>query len=174
MSKPVIIGAYNPDWPNIYRKEEQLINETLGNRIKAIEHIGSTAVPNLGAKNIIDIMAGVNSLKEADECLPPLDKIGYKDVLPQPGETEWYYCVGKGPHSVGYHQHLVKHISEHWKRQIAFRDFLRNNPGTAREYFNLKKQLAAKYPTDRLAYTEAKTEFVKQTLAHAYTMFFSV
>jgi len=167
MSKPVIVVAYNSEWPKIYQKEEQLIKKTLGNRIKAIEHIGSTAVPNLGAKNIIDIMAGVNNLKEADECLPPLYKIGYKDVLPQQGETEWYYCVGKGPHSVGYHLHLVKHNSEHWKRQIAFRDLLRNNPDTAREYFSLKKELATKYPTDRLAYTEAKTEFIQQTLARA-------
>jgi GrpB-like predicted nucleotidyltransferase (UPF0157 family) len=167
MSKQVVIVAYDPEWPKLYDEEEQLIKKTLGNRIKAIEHIGSTAVPNLRAKNIIDIMAGVNSLKEADDCLPMLDKIGYKDVLPQPGETEWYYCVGKGPHSVGYHLHLVKHHSEHWKRQITFRDFLRNNPEKAREYFNLKKQLAAKYWTDRLAYTEAKTDFVQQTLAKA-------
>ncbi len=166
-SKPVIVVEYNPEWPKIYREEEKLIKKTLKSRIRATEHIGSTAVPNLGAKNIIDIMAGVNNLKEADDCLTPLGNIGYKDVLPQPGETEWFYCVGKGPHSVGYHLHLVKQDSEHWKRQITFRDFLRSNPTTAREYFNLKKQLAAKYPTDRLAYTEAKTDFVRQTLTKA-------
>jgi GrpB-like predicted nucleotidyltransferase (UPF0157 family) len=160
----VIIVDYDPQWPTLYEKEKELVRTVLMHRICALEHVGSTAVPKLGGKNIIDIMAGVSSVDEANQCILPLESIGYNDVTPQPGNTEWYYCLGKGPHSVGYHLHLVKFNSEHWKRHLVFRDFLRNNPQIAQEYFNLKKRLAAKYKTDRLGYTEAKSAFIESIL----------
>jgi GrpB-like predicted nucleotidyltransferase (UPF0157 family) len=161
LNNPVVIVYYDPQWPTLYEKEKELIRRVLGHRISAIEHIGSTAVPNLGGKNIIDIMAGISSFDEANECLPPLESIGYKDVTPQPDDVEWYYCLGKSQHGVGYHLHLVKFDSEHWKKLVIFRDFLRKNPQVAQEYYNLKKELAAKYGTDHLGYTEAKSAFIK-------------
>jgi len=169
MNKRVIIINFDPQWSTLYEKEKELICRTLEQRIRAIEHIGSTAVPNLGGKNIIDIMVGVNNLDEANECLSPLERIGYTDVSPQPApdNAEWYYCLGKGHHSAGYHLHLVKFESEHWKKHIIFRDFLRKNPEIAKDYFNLKKELAAKYGTDRLGYTEAKSAFIELVIAKA-------
>jgi GrpB-like predicted nucleotidyltransferase (UPF0157 family) len=167
MNKLVVIVNYDPQWPKLFEKERKLIKEALGDKVRAIEHIGSTAVPNLGGKNIVDIMAGVDNIDEANECLSPLERIGYKDVTPQPGNREWYYCLGKGHHSVGYHLHLVKFESEHWKRHIIFRDRLRKNPKIARDYFNLKKQYASKYGTDRLGYTEAKSAFIESVIATA-------
>jgi len=129
----------------------------------------ATAVPNLSAKNIIDIIAGVSDVGEANDCLSPLESIGYKDVTPQPqpDNAEWYYCLGKGHHSVGYHLHLVKFNSEHWKKHIVFRDFLRKNPQIAQAYCNLKKELAARFKTDRLGYTEAKSAFIESVPAKA-------
>ena len=166
-NNPVVIVDYDPQWPTFYRKEKELICRALGHRISAIEHIGSTAVPILGGKNIIDMMAGVSHIDEANECLSPLKSIGYVDVTPQPDNAEWYYCLGKGHHSAGYHLHLVKSNSEHWKRHIVSRDFLRKTPKIAQEYYNLKEELATKYATDRIGYTEAKSKFVESVMAKA-------
>jgi len=171
MPGSVIIVNYDPNWPILYEKEKKQILEAVGNKILAIEHIGSTAVPGLGAKPIIDIMAGVRQKTEADECLIPLQKIGYIDVTPEPDNSEWFYCLGKEPHSVGCHLHLVKFPSNHWKKQLVFRDYLRSHPNVAEKYYGLKKELSEKYGSDRIGYTEAKTAFIEKVilLAHQQT-----
>jgi GrpB-like predicted nucleotidyltransferase (UPF0157 family) len=129
-------------------------------------------VPGLGAKPIIDIMAGVHQQADADECLILLQKIGYTDVTPEPDNSEWFYCLGKEPHSAGYHLHLVKFPSDHWNRQLVFRDYLRNHPDVAKRYFRLKKELSEKYGSDRVGYTEAKAAFIEKVvlLAHQQTI----
>jgi GrpB-like predicted nucleotidyltransferase (UPF0157 family) len=161
MPSTVVIVDYDPDWPVLYEKEKRQILEAVGDRILDIEHIGSTAVPDLGAKPIIDIMAGVRDKANADECLIPLQKIGYTDVTPEPDDPEWFYCLGKGPHSPGYHLHLMKYQSGHWNRHLDFRDYLRSHPDVAKKYFRLKKGLSKKYGTDRVGYTNAKTAFIR-------------
>jgi GrpB-like predicted nucleotidyltransferase (UPF0157 family) len=171
LPQPVIIVDYDPSWPKLYNKEKSIIFKAVGHRILAIEHIGSTAVPGLGAKNIIDMMAGVNGLSEANECLAFLDKIGYTEVTPEPDNPEWYYCLGKHSATIGYHLHLMKFNSDHWRRHLLFRDFLRDNPEVAKEYCNLKKKLAANYGTDREGYTEAKTAFITSAIKKANTRY---
>jgi len=168
MPGPVIIVNYDPNWPTLYEKEKSNILEVIGHKVLAIEHIGSTAVPGLGAKPIIDIMAGVNQKGDADECLLPLQKIGYTDVTPEPDNSEWSYCLGKGAHSVGYHLHLVKFPGDRWNRQLFFRDYLRSHPEVAKEYFILKKKLSKKYGIDRVGYTDAKTVFIEKVILLAY------
>jgi len=170
LNAPVIIVSYDPQWPKFYESETKLIREVLGGRILAIEHIGSTAVPNLGGKNIVDIMAGVSSIEEAKQSLAPLGSIGYTEVIPQVGNADWYYCLEKSKQTRWYHLHLVRFGSEHWKKHIVFRDFLRKNPKVAQEYYTLKKELAAKYGTDRLGYTEAKTAFIKSVTAREHSL----
>ena len=167
MNAPVVIVDYNPEWRTLYRREKKLICRVLGRRISAIEHIGSTSVPNLAAKNIIDMMAGVNNMNEANECLTQLQSIGYTEVIPQDNNPDWYYCLGKEQQKIAYHLHLMRFDSEFWKKHLIFRDYLRKTPQAAQEYCNLKKQLAAKYGSDRLGYTEAKTEFIDVTVARA-------
>jgi len=168
MPGPVIIVNYDPNWPTLYEKEKDHILEAIGHKVLAIEHMGSTAVPGLGAKPIIDIMAGVGGKGDADECLLPLQKIGYTDVTPEPDNSEWFYCLGKGAHSVGYHLHLVKFPSDRWNRQLFFRDYLRSHPVVAKEYFMLKKKLSKKYGIDRVGYTEAKTAFIEKVILLTY------
>jgi len=168
LNAPVVIVNYNPLWQTLYESEARLIRRVLGSRILAIEHIGSTAVPNLGGKNIVDIMAGVNSLEEAKQCLAPLESIGYTEVIPQVNNADWYYCLEKSQQTPGFHLHLVRFGSEHWKKHIIFRDFLRKNPKVAQEYCALKKELSAKYGTDRLGYTEAKTAFIESVIAKGH------
>jgi GrpB-like predicted nucleotidyltransferase (UPF0157 family) len=167
MPRPVTIVDYDPQWPILYEEEKRGVLEVAGEKILEIEHIGSTAVLGLGSKPIIDILAGVECEAEADECVRFLAAIGYDDVTPEPEETDWYYCLGKGFHSVGYHLHLVRSGSEFWERHILFRDYLRANPESAREYNILKRSLALEYGSDRLGYTEAKTSFIESIVSRA-------
>jgi len=106
-------------------------------------------------------MAGVRDKTSADGCLLPLQKIGYTDVTVEPENPEWFYCLGKAPHSTGYHLHLMKNQSSTWNRHLVFRDYLRNHPEVVEKYFRLKKRLSKKYGLDRVGYTNAKTAFIK-------------
>jgi len=163
----ITVVEYDPEWPRFYEEEKKLILDAVGEHVKSIEHFGSTSVPSLGAKPIIDIIAGLDSQWVADRCLPALAAIGYDDVTPEPTDDDWYYCLGKGPHSLGVHLHLVKHGSGFWMRHIMFRDYLRAHPETAMEYYELKKRLVEKYANIREVYTESKTEFVNRVLEKA-------
>ena len=107
MPRPVIIVPYNQDWPRIYEKERKLILGATGGIIRSLEHIGSTSIPGLWSKPIIDIIAGVNNLKSAEECRNILKTLRYEDVSPG-DHPDWYYCLGKISHGPGFHQHLVK------------------------------------------------------------------
>ena len=172
MPYPVLIIDYDNRWPVIYEDEKQRILTVAGHKINGIDHIGSTSVVGLGAKPIIDTMAGVSSSCVADELLPLLREIGYTDVSRQSGHSEWYYCLSKVINGQEawlqkFHLHLMKFRSETWKRHILFRDFLRNHSKTVQKYDKMKRMLAAKYGVDRESYTNAKTEFIASVINQA-------
>jgi len=167
MSHPVVVVDYDPEWPTLYEKERRRIVDAIGHRALAVEHIGSTAVPGLGAKPIIDIMACVPERSDADDCIPLLRQIGYTDITPEEGNADWFYCLGKSLHTVVYHLHLMRYGSEFSKKHLIFRDYLRTHPDVAREYYELKKRLASKYRSDRTVYTESKTSFIEAVVAKA-------
>ncbi|HEX9915444.1 MAG TPA: GrpB family protein [Candidatus Bathyarchaeia archaeon] len=160
----VVIVDYNPEWPRLFEEEKLRLRAALGSCAGSIEHMGSTSVPGLGAKPIIDIMVGVRDRAEADLFQRQLEPAGYLDVTPEPGETEWFYCLGRGTRELYYHVHLVVEGSRHWGRQLAFRDRLRADPGLAAEYDELKRRLADRHGEDRKGYTDAKTEFITRVL----------
>jgi GrpB-like predicted nucleotidyltransferase (UPF0157 family) len=168
MKRPVIIVEYDSQWPFIYEEEKAKIISVIGHKIKEIEHIGSTAIPGLGGKPIVDMIAGVRDLEEAEECVKLLqERLGVIDIIPQPGQTEWFFCIGNKttPEETNtIHLHLVTHKSDHWKKPILFRDFLRDHPKVANEYYELKKELAERYGSDREGYTEAKTSFIESII----------
>jgi GrpB-like predicted nucleotidyltransferase (UPF0157 family) len=117
-------------------------------------------------------MAGVNGLTDANELLPLLLEIGYDDVTPEPGDSEWYYCLGKvyrgeNERLENFHLHLIKFRSETWDRHALFRDFLRTHHEVAEKYDRLKREMAMKYGSDREGYTNAKTEFIVSVVANA-------
>lgn len=163
----VTIVEYNPLWPILFDAERRRVLEAVGGKVSALEHIGSTAVPGLGGKPIIDMMAGVHGIADAEECVHLLERLGYTDVTPQPGNPEWFYYLGRGHHSEAYHLHLVKFMSEHWLRHLLLRDFLRTHPEVAQQYYEMKKKLATDYGSDRVGYTEAKTSFIESVIAMA-------
>ncbi len=134
----------------------------------AVEHVGSTAVPNLAAKPIIDIMVGIRTLAEAPLVVEPLANIGYEYVPEYEVTMPERRYFHKGPEMARtHHLHMVEPTSEFWKRQLAFRDYLRAHPDAAEEYARLKRGLAVQYQWDRNAYTDAKTEFVQAVLSKA-------
>ena len=172
MLRAVMIVDYDPLWPVLYEEEKHHILEAIGHKIIVVEHIGSTAVPGLGGKPIIDILVGVRRATDAGECVPLLQDLDYKGVTPQPEELDWYYCLsktytGETVKLRNYHLHLVKFMSDHWEKHLLFRDFLRTNPDVAQQYYNLKKKLASKYGSNRIGYTDAKTSFIELVVSQA-------
>ncbi len=169
MNGSVVIVDYDLRWPYFYEEEMDRVTKAVGHIIRRIAHIGSTAVPGLAAKPIVDIMAGVADAASAEHCLGALAEIGYADVTPQPEEEkEWYYCLGKHPaEGRGYHVHLMQYPSACWDRHTLFRDYLRSRADVAAAYDRLKRELAARFRDDRPGYTEAKDDFIEKALAQA-------
>ena len=165
---PVAIVDYDARWPGMFQEEKQRIRAAVGRRFPVIEHIGSTAVPGLGAKPIIDIMPAIRSLKIGAECIELLGGIGYEyvpefeSVLP-----ERRFLIKASAGDCGYHLHVVEASSGFWERLLLFRDFLRAHPEVARQYHELKRRLAVEYAADREGYTEAKTPFIESAVARA-------
>ena len=172
MFQAVRLVDHDTNWVNDFEEEKQRILNVISQRVVALEHIGSTSVPGLGGKPIVDILVGVNNATAAEKCLQPLKKIGYIDVTPEPQESDWHYCLGKSPvksrPSFRYvHLHLVNVQSLHWEKHVLFRDYLRLHVAVAQEYFDLKKRLAIRFGSDREGYTKAKTAFIEQIVTQA-------
>jgi GrpB-like predicted nucleotidyltransferase (UPF0157 family) len=161
MSEPVVrieIVAYDPRWPVLFEAEHAQIVAALGDMIDHLEHIGSTSVPGLAAKPIIDLLATVSHLDTPEVYAERLAGLGYAffSVL----GTADRYTFGKGiPHT--HHLHIVAHGGEEHERLIAFRDYLRAHPETTQRYEALKRSLAERYRNNRQAYSQAKTEFIQ-------------
>lgn len=135
-----------------------------------IHHIGSTAVPGLSAKPVIDLLVGVESIKDADQTIGPLEKNGYSFWRDNP--NKWHYFFVKGLPLIGgtgrtHHIHLVDRGHDFFRKKLLFRDHLRSNPDDARFYEALKNELSKKFPDDRDAYTNGKTDFVNGILLKA-------
>ena len=175
MGDEVEIAEYDSAWPGAYERERTAILGALGELVFAIEHVGSTSVPGLGAKPIIDIMIGLRELTDHARCVAPLQSLGYEHKG-EVGIPDRHYfrkpVLGPRTHQI----HMVEHGSDFWVRHLLFRDYLRANPDKAAAYDRLKRELAERFGTDREGYTEAKTEFIRsaEAKARARTTFDSV
>ena len=163
MDTPVVIEAYDPRWPRMFEKERSRILAALGSHRIAVEHVGSTAVPGLAAKPIIDILAGVTDFDDAARCIPSLETLGYEYLPERELETpDRKFLARPRTRPRTHHVHMAAVGSDFWIRHLAFRDYLRTHADAASEYEALKRALAAKFREDREAYTEGKTEFVRR------------
>lgn len=158
----VRIFSYDPKWPEKYEMEKVRLVALLPEAFLALEHVGSTAVPGMEAKPIVDMMGGVRSMEEADALLPILCQNGYSTSAEFNAtlvDQRWLmrHALGHRTH----HLHLVIHDGDEWRRKITFRNSLRTNPDTAHRYQELKSNLAEAMGSDREAYTSAKTAFVE-------------
>ncbi len=131
--------------------------------VGGIEHIGSTAIPGLAAKPVIDIMAGVRSLEVSLAALPLLEPLGYC-YFSYKAEVMHWFCKPSDEVRT-HHLHLVPFRSRLWIERLAFRDHLRTHPEACDAYAVLKRQLAKRYRNDRDTYTEQKTAFIESILA---------
>ena len=164
--RPVVVEDYNPKWPLLYEEEKEKILSLLGSSALGVEHIGSTSVPGLAAKPIIDIMVRMENLEHARDCIPLIESLGYR-YSPEVEEvfTDRVY-FWKGTEEVHIaHLALMEKTSPHWPNLIAFRDYLKNHPHEAKRYETLKKKLAEKYVSNPNLYANGKEEFVASILA---------
>jgi GrpB-like predicted nucleotidyltransferase (UPF0157 family) len=160
----VIVVGYDPDWPARFRELTGPMRAALGDIARRIDHIGSTAVPGLAAKPVIDIQISVASFEPLDAFRLPLEALGYIFRAENPELTKRYFREPPGAGRVHIHVRLLGH----WNEQFAllFRDYLRTHPETAGRYGILKRDLAARYsrPHERQLYTEAKDPFIWESM----------
>lgn len=162
----ISIVPYDCSWPARFVAEHEALSRAIGDYLSGtIEHIGSTAVPGLAAKPVIDIMAGVVSLVASRPAISILDGLDYCYFPYRPDEMHWF-CK-PSPQSRTHHLHLVPFGSHIWNERIAFRDYLREHSAAAADYARLKEQLAEQYRFDRESYTDAKAPFVRSIVEQA-------
>ncbi len=166
LPEPIRLSPYDPIWPARFEEERAALEGTIGDWIvDGVHHVGSTAVPGLEAKPIIDILAGVRSLKESQACFEPLARLEYMYAPYLVEEMHWF-CKPH-PNRRTHHLHLVPVASNRYADELAFRDRLRELPELASEYAALKRRLASRFVDDRDAYTDAKSDFVRGVLEQA-------
>jgi GrpB-like predicted nucleotidyltransferase (UPF0157 family) len=157
------IVPYDASWPERFEAEREALAHAIGGYVTGtIEHVGSTAVPGLAAKAVLDIMAGVESLDASRPVISMLEALAYC-YFPYHADEEHWFCK-PSPQVRTHHLHLVPFGGRAWIECIAFRDYLRQNPDVATDYASLKRQLAAQYRFDREAYTDAKAPFIRRTV----------
>ena len=160
MAQHIIVKEYDVNYPSMFEKEKELLVPILKDNLVDIFHIGSTAVPGLSSKPIIDIMIGVNSLEKVDEKKKEFKEIGY-EYLGEYGIKGRRY-LRKGGDERTHQVHIFhKDDTNNLKRHLAFRDFLIAHKETADKYGKLKRELAIKYPYNIAKYCDGKEDFVK-------------
>lgn len=164
--EPVRVVAYDPRWPRLFEVERGRVEAAIGAWAVRIEHIGSTAVPGLAAKPVLDLLVEVGSPGDADRCIRPLEEIGYAYWAGDPKPYRRYFVrFANADRTARTHNlHVVEAGHGFGAERLLFRDYLRAYPGTAHEYARLKRELAARFYHDREAYTAAKTEFVREVV----------
>jgi GrpB-like predicted nucleotidyltransferase (UPF0157 family) len=160
---PIVVEPYDPEWPGRFEAERALLEEVLGAWLHGgIHHIGSTAVPGLAAKPIVDMMAGVRHLEEARDAYGPLALHGYVHEPHRPGIAHHFAKRGRDGRTT-HGLHLTEPGSDLWRERLVFRDALRADPELAAEYEVLKLRLAADAENGD-AYVRAKRPFVAEVL----------
>ena len=173
VKEDVAVVPYDPRWPEMFAQERLHLRSCLPDGlIKRIEHFGSTAVPGLPAKPVVDMLVEVASLEGVKRRIVPiLEAQGY-DYFWRPSWGDdtppfyaWFIKRDKNGNRT-HHIHMVESHFEHWDR-LLFRDYLIEHPDVAREYGDLKMRLSRTHPNDRIAYTQAKSDFVRRVTATA-------
>ena len=161
--EPVTLVEHDPRWADRFSEERDLLEPVLSRwLLGGIHHVGSTAVPGLDAKPIIDILAGVQDLPNSLDAIEPLAALEYRYAPYRTDEMHWF-CK-PDPTRRTHHLHLVPSTSPRFEAELAFRDHLRAHPRRAAEYGALKRRLAVRFRHDRQAYTDAKASFITATL----------
>jgi GrpB-like predicted nucleotidyltransferase (UPF0157 family) len=158
------LSPYEPNWSQLFLAEKEQLCASLGNHILDIQHIGSTSIPGMPAKPILDIGVAVANFEEASRCIPLLEQLGFT-YKGENGIPRRHYFVKGNPRT--HHLHMLEVASAEWKNHLLFRDYLRNNPETAQAYARLKQTLATQFANNREAYQSGKESFIQAVLQKA-------
>ncbi|HYF77459.1 MAG TPA: GrpB family protein, partial [Symbiobacteriaceae bacterium] len=159
------LTGYDPRWPVAYEDERRRIATALSVPMAQVEHIGSTSIPSMVAKPVIDIMVGVEPLALTPDQIARMEKLGYEARGERSGVEGRLFFRKGNPRT--HHVHVVLHEGELWQNYLLFRDYLRTHPAEAARYAALKRDLATTFEHDRPRYTDSKTPFVTEILERA-------
>jgi GrpB-like predicted nucleotidyltransferase (UPF0157 family) len=160
----IAVVPYDSAWPRRFEPERAQLERVLAQWLEGgIHHVGSTAIPGIAAKPIVDMIAGVRELEEARAADAPLGEVGYVPAPHRPGIAHHFAKPSQEQAEFGLH--LTEVGSDLWRERLAFRDALRANPGLAAEYETLKLWLAREQAADTASYTAGKRDFVRRVLA---------
>lgn len=157
----VQLVPYSAEWPRLFQEEKARLQAALGREALDIQHVGSTSIPGMVAKPIIDIAIAVASFKEAMVCVAPIEGLGY-EYHGENGIPRRHFFVKGNPRT--YHLHMLEQGSPEWENHLLFRDHLIRHPDCAAEYAALKTDLARRFENDRKTYTDEKAPFILRVL----------
>jgi GrpB-like predicted nucleotidyltransferase (UPF0157 family) len=162
----VWIVDYDPVWPELAAAEIGRVGEMLGEVAVRVEHVGSTAVPGLAAKPIVDLQVAVAALEPRSLYVGPLEGLGYL-FAPDPESPDFHFFGKPTQRPRTFHLHVCLAGSADELRHLALRDFLCAHPDEVARYAALKREVVARHPEDRLAYIEGKADYVAALDARA-------
>ncbi len=160
----VEVVTYRSSWSHAFERERALLTRALGNVLLDIQHVGSTAVPGLEAKPIVDIAAAVEVPEKMDALKEPLQSLGYIDRGDAGDKGGYLFVKEKAPQVRTHHLHVVTINDPQWTNYLRFRDRLRSDTNVRRQYAELKKALQKEFALDRQGYTRAKHDFIRGVL----------
>ncbi|HEX4045035.1 MAG TPA: bifunctional GrpB family protein/GNAT family N-acetyltransferase [Gammaproteobacteria bacterium] len=160
------IVAYDPHWPDFFKQEASRVRNILGDYLKEIYHIGSTAIPNMPAKPVIDIMLACDNLDEIDLIAEKLGQLNYHNIRRQIIPHQSFF-VNRQDNHISFHLHIHEKGSPQVKRHVNFRDYVTQHPEDAKIYATLKINLAKKFADDRNSYVFGKDRLVQEIDAKA-------
>jgi GrpB-like predicted nucleotidyltransferase (UPF0157 family) len=164
----VLLSSHRNEWAKLYKEEEKLLWEAAGSFVIDIQHVGSTSVPGLISKPIIDIAIAVKTLTEGEKCIIPFTNLGYEYKLDKVTDDTVHHFFSKGGYyNRTHHIHLEEWNSKLWHNHILFRDYLRTHNDVINEYAKLKIQLAENFPYDRVSYRSGKNKFIESIIEKA-------
>ncbi len=160
-NEPATIVDYDPTWPRRFQEISERLAKSLGDKALRIDHVGSTSVPGLAAKPIVDIQISVEDVEAEAGYIPAIERVGFELRWIEPGHR----YLRPPPELPRLWQVHVCTVGSAWERvHILFRDFLRSHPDVASEYASLKRELAEIHRWESIAYTDAKGPFIESTL----------
>jgi len=155
---------YQTAWPAAYERERARIEQALGERVVGVEHIGSTAVPGMISKPLIDMMIGLPDIAGYEACIPLMEALGY-EYKGEYGIPDRHFFVLGDPTT--HHVHMVQHGADFWRLNLLFRDFLRGNAEARDRYVAEKRRLSEEFAEKRELYTKGKDGIIRELLAEA-------
>lgn len=165
--QPIVVVDHDPAWAEVTARLIGEIRAACGRHIVSIEHIGSTSVPGLAAKPIIDLMPALPAFEDGFGCVDAMTALGYEARGEFGIAGRHYFPRPAGPRRLAVHVHMFAADHPEYRRHVLFRDYLRAHPARADAYGALKRELAVRFGADREGYTDAKSAFIRETDALA-------